>query len=111
MERCIVLTARRYDFKDAESGRRIEGVTLTYLTGEPELQEDYRGQAVMSIPAPSDLWHQLRAIPGVYAIDFRQRPGPKGRPTLQAVGAEFISEADFALFDGFSSDDHVPSVR
>ena len=106
MERCIVLTASRYDFKDDE-GKRIEGVTLTYLTGEPESQPDYRGRAVMSIPAPMDIWHQLAAIPGVYGIDFRQRPGPKGRPTLQAVGAEFIAEADFAMFDGFASDDRV----
>jgi hypothetical protein len=111
MERCIVLTARRYDFKDAETGRRVEGVTLSYMTGDPEAQPDYRGQAVMSIPAPSEIWHQLQAIPGVYGIDFRQRPGPKGRPTLQAVGAEFIAEADFAVFDGFVLDDRVPSVR
>jgi hypothetical protein len=111
MERCIVLTARRYDFKDADTGRRVEGVTLTYLTGDAEAQPDYRGQAVMQIPAPSEIWHQLAAIPGVYAIDFKQRPGPKGRPTLQAVGAEFIAEADFAVFDGFASGDHVPSSR
>jgi hypothetical protein len=111
MERCILLTARRYDFKDAETGRRVEGVTLTYLTGDPEAQADYRGQAVMSIPAPSELWHQLQAIPGVYAIDFRQRPGPKGRPTLQATGAEFLSEVDFGVFDGFGSADRSLSTR
>jgi hypothetical protein len=111
MERCIVLTARRYDFKDAETGRRVEGVTLTYLTGDPESQPDYRGQGVMSIPAPSELWHQLQAIPGVYSVDFRQRPGLKGRPALHAVGAEFIAEADFAVFDGFASDDVLPSAR
>ena len=111
MERCIVLSARRYDFKDAESGRRVEGVTLSYLTGDPDQQTDFKGLAPMSIPAPSEVWHQLRAVPGVYAVDFRQRPGPKGRPTLQAVGAEFIAEADFALFDGFASDDRVPSAR
>ncbi len=102
MERCIVLTARRYDFKD-ESGRRIEGCTLTYVTGDVENQPDYRGRAVMSIPAPTDIWHELQALPGVYAVDFKQRPGPKGRPTLQAVGVQFLAEADFALFDGFSS--------
>jgi hypothetical protein len=111
MERCIVLTARRYDFKDAESGRRVEGVTLTYLTGDAESQPDYRGQAVMSIPAPIELWHELQAIPGVYGIEFKQRPGPKGRPALQAVGAMFLGEADFAVFDGFVSDGRVPSAR
>ena len=111
MERCIVLTARRYDFKDAETGRRVEGVTLTYLTGDVEVQPDYKGQAVMQIPAPSDVWHQLQAIPGVYGVDFKQRPGPKGRPTLQAVGVDFLSPVDFAVFDGFGSDDNVLPAR
>ena len=110
MERCIVLTARRYDFKDDE-GKRIEGVTLTYLTGDAESQPDYRGRAVMSVPAPMEMWHQLTAIPGVYGIDFRQRPGPKGRPVLTAVGADFIADADFDVFDGFATDDRVPSLR
>jgi hypothetical protein len=111
MDRCIVLTARRYDFQDEKTGRRIEGVTLTYLTGEAEEQADYRGQAVMQIPAPADIWHQLPTIPGVYAIDFRQRPGLKGRPTLQAVGAEFLADADFSVFDGFTSRDREVAAR
>ncbi len=103
MERCIVMTARRYDFKDEATGRRIEGVTLTYVTGDVEEQQDYRGRSVMSIPAPADVWHQLQALPGVYGVDFKQRPGPKGRPTLQAVGLQFLSDADFGVFDGFST--------
>jgi hypothetical protein len=111
MDRCIVLTARRYDFEDEKTGRRIEGVTLTYITGEAEEQENSRGQAVMQIPAPADLWHQLPTIPGVYAIDFRQRPGLKGRPTLQAVGVEFLSRVDLDVFDGFGSADRELSTR
>jgi hypothetical protein len=39
----------------------------------------------------------------VYGVDFKQRPGPKGRPTLQAVGLQFLSDADFGVFDGFST--------
>ncbi len=74
MDRCIVMTARRYDFKDEATGRRIEGVTLTYVTGDVEDQQDYRGRAVMSIPAPADVWHDLQALPGVYAVDFKQPP-------------------------------------
>lgn len=104
MERCIVMTARRYDFKDEGTGRRVEGVTLTYVTGDVEEQQDYRGRAVMSISAPGELWDKLKALPGVYAVDFKQRPGPKGRPTLQAVGVQFLGDADFAVFDGFVSD-------
>ncbi len=36
MERCIVMTARRYDFKDEATGRRIEGFTLSYVVGDVE---------------------------------------------------------------------------
>jgi hypothetical protein len=86
---CLILAARRYDFKD-DDGRRIEGVTLTYLTGDVDHEADRRGQSSLSIPAPVDVWHQLQAVPGFYQVDFRQRPGKGGRPALQAVGLEFL---------------------
>jgi hypothetical protein len=90
MQNCLVLGARRYDFQD-ESGRRVSGVTLTYLTGDLEGEADRRGQASLSIAAPPDVWHQLQAVPGIYDIDFRQRPGKGGRPQLQAVGVHFLA--------------------
>jgi hypothetical protein len=92
MQECLILAARWYDFKDDE-GRRVEGVTLTYLTGDIDDAADRRGQVPLSIPAPVDIWHQLQAVPGVYGIDFRQRPGKGGRPTLQAIGLEFLAAA------------------
>lgn len=101
MDRCIVMTARRYDFNDQATGRRVEGVTLTYVTGDIEQQPDYRGYPVLQISAPMGVWPELRALPGVYAVEFRQRPGPKGRPTLQAVNLKFLAGADFEVFDGF----------
>jgi hypothetical protein len=90
MQDCLILAARRYDFKD-EDGRRIEGVTLTYLTGDIDREADRVGQASLSIPAPVAVWHQLQAVPGFYQVDFRQRPGKGGRPALQAVGLEYIA--------------------
>ncbi len=90
MQECLLLSARRYDFKD-DDGRRIEGVTLTYLTGEADQESDRRGFSPLSIPAPVDIWHELQAVPGYYHVNFRQRPGKGGRPTLQAVGLEFIA--------------------
>jgi hypothetical protein len=89
MQECLLLSARRYDFKD-DDGRRIEGVTLTYLTGDVDNEADRRGQSPLSIPAPMDVWHSLQSVPGFYQVDFRQRPGKGGRPTLQAVGVEFL---------------------
>lgn len=90
MERCIILAARRYDFKD-DSGRRVEGVTLNYLTGDPDREPDRRGLSPLTIGAPVEVWHQLQQLPGVYAITFRQRPGQRGRPTLQATAVEYVA--------------------
>lgn len=102
MDRCLVLHARRYDFKDADSGRRIEGITLTYLTGDVEDQLDQRGQVPLQIKAPVELWPALHTVPAVYAIDFRQRPGQRGRPTLQAVGVKFVESVDLGVSDAAS---------
>jgi hypothetical protein len=100
MQDCLILAARRYDFKD-EEGRRIEGVTLTYLTGDVDSEPDRRGQSPLSISAAADIWHSLRAVPGLYHMDFRQRPGKGGRPALQAVGAEFVAAVTLAGSPGF----------
>jgi hypothetical protein len=56
MQECLVLSARRYDFKD-EDGRCIEGVILIYFIGDVDWEADRRGQAALSIPAPVDVWH------------------------------------------------------
>ncbi|HEX2922678.1 MAG TPA: hypothetical protein VHS28_01470 [Chloroflexota bacterium] len=85
----LVLSARAYDFKDESSGRQVQGITLTYADPEPENAGDRRGLNVMTMPASVDIGPQLTQLPGFYDLDFRQRPGPKGRPTLQLVGVQF----------------------
>jgi hypothetical protein len=100
MEKCLLLHARRYDFKDAESGRAVTGVTLTYLqTGGSTPQADQLGEAPLSVPAAIEVWNDLSVVPGFYAIDFRQRPGPRGRPTLQATGLRFLSGVELDTVD------------
>jgi hypothetical protein len=94
MDRCLILTARRYDFKDEATGRQVAGVTLTYLTGDQETEPGRIGQVPLSISAPIGVWNDLGACPGFYDVDFRQRPGKGGKPTLQAVGVSFISAID-----------------
>ncbi len=89
MQDCLILAARRYDFQD-DSGRRVAGVTLSYLTGDVDEETQRRGQAPLSIAAPVELWHQLQDLPGFYGVDFRQRPGKGGRPALQAVAVKFL---------------------
>lgn len=88
METCLVLAARRYDFKD-EAGKQIDGITVTYITDEVQADGDTRGCQPINITAASNCWPDLVRLPAYYDLDFKQRPGPKGRPTLQLVNLQF----------------------
>ena len=95
--RCLVLGARRYDFKD-DDGARVEGVTLHYLTLDSALAgatDDQLGELPMQVSAPPSVFHQLTEVPAFYEVDFRQRPGRGGRPTLQAAGVSYQGAAPF----------------
>lgn len=93
METTILLSARRYDFND-DKGASVKGVTLQYLTGDTENTDTGRGCSVFTITAPFDVWLALKTVPGVYDLDFKQRPGKGGRPTLQCVSANFKAPFD-----------------
>ncbi len=93
METTILLSARRYDFND-DKGKSVQGVTLQYLTGDTETSDNDKGCSVFTITAPYDVWLTLKAVPGVYDLDFKQRPGKGGRPTLQCVAANFKAPFD-----------------
>jgi hypothetical protein len=101
MERCVVLSARRYSFRD-DTGKQVDGVTIHYLTGDVENEPDRRGMEPLTITGPLDLFPTLQTVPGVYEMDFRQRPGPRGRPTLQVTGARFLTGAK-VVADGASN--------
>lgn len=89
MERCLVLSARQYDFKD-DAGKSVEGVTVNYLTLDEPTDGATRGCPPMTISAPSGLWPQMTTLPGYYDLDFRQRPGLKGKPVLMVVAARLV---------------------
>ena len=91
---CLVLGARRYDFKD-DDGAPVKGVTLYYLTGDAEAEENQVGEIPMQVSAPLAVFHQLDQLPAVYDVQFKQRPGRGGRPTLQAVGLSYSGPARF----------------
>ncbi len=95
VQECLVLAARRYDFK-GEDGGRVDGLTLTYVTDEAVDGDDQRGLAVMTTRLPIELFHQLQEVPGYYSIEFQTRPGPKGRPALQAVALAYDEAAVLA---------------
>lgn len=94
--RCLVLGARRYSFSDDE-GKRVEGATVHYLTLDSELggitDHDQVGELPMQVRAPLAVFEDLREAPAYYDLDFRQRPGPRGRPTLQLAGLSYLDAA------------------
>lgn len=94
METCLLLSARRYSF-EGDRGGNVEGVQLTYIvSGSVENTENQRGVAPLTISAPMEVFSKLAAVPGVYDMDFKQRPGKNGRPSLQVVGVTFRQAFD-----------------
>ena len=93
METCVVLGARSYSFEDAQ-GKLVSGVSVTYITGDVENEADRKGAFPLTITGPLQLLAQFPTLPGVYDMDFKQRPGPKGKPTLQVVGATLKGPLD-----------------
>lgn len=89
MEKCLVLSARQYQFKN-DGGEQVEGVTLTYLTLDAPADGSTRGCPPLTINASVQLWPQLDTLPGYYDLDFKQRPGPKGKPVLMVAGVHFL---------------------
>ena len=89
METCLLLSARRYSFRD-DAARQVEGVTLSYLTGEREEGQDRRGLEPLTITGGLEVFSGLQEVPGLYEMGFRQRPGKNGRPTLQVVSVRYV---------------------
>jgi hypothetical protein len=75
----------------------VEGVSLTYLTDNVENTGDRRGCEPLKISAPVEVLPLIQAVPGVYNMDFKQRPGKNGRPTLQVVSLAFVEARDAFL--------------
>lgn len=86
--------ARRYSF-DGEGGGKVEGVTLHYLTDDQEVGQDQKGTIPLQVSAPPSVFHQLQAVPGSYEVDFRQRPGRGGKPTITVAGVDYLGGISF----------------
>lgn len=96
MERCIVLGARSYDFTDKDTGRAVQGVNLTYLVDAAPDAEDRRGFEPLTIGTSQEVFDSLGACPGLYEMDVRQRPGPRGRPALYCTALRLLRPLDLA---------------
>ena len=91
----VVLHVRPYDF-EAEDGRRLQGSTVTYLDLAMKGEEPERGYAPLNLSVEPQVDRQLTAVPGLYDLDFRQRRGKNGKPTLVLAGARLVSAVEFS---------------
>lgn len=96
MERCLVLAARAYSFNDKETGRLVEGTTVTYLSGDVEAAQERRGMEPLTIAGPADVMATIGPLPAVCDMDFRSRPGPKGRPQLVLANIAPVKSVELA---------------
>jgi hypothetical protein len=92
IERVILLYASSYDFvPTAGDGSRLKGLKLQYITDYIEHTENAQGTPIMMATAPLEAKSGLAAVPGVYEVDFRMRPGKDNKPTLTPVSLAFVS--------------------
>ena len=73
----------------------MEGVTLHYLTSDQDGGQDQKGTIPLQVSAPPSVFHQLQEVPGRYEVEFRQRPGRGGKPTLTASGLAYLGGVSF----------------
>lgn len=97
----LVLSAKRFDFKN-DAGEQVTGSSVTYLDveGGSINEPNRRGVEPLTIAAPIEVFQQFDQVPGFYSLDFRQRPGKNGRPTLTLVGVKFDRAFSFSAAGG-----------
>jgi len=92
----LLLAAKRYSFKN-DQGEQVEGTTLHYLDieGGPSNEASRVGFEPLTITAPLEVFESVQEVPALYSLDWRQRPGKNGRPTLSVTGLKWLSTPPF----------------
>lgn len=96
--RAIVLAVTRHAFT-GEDGREVALCKVHYLGDEYD-GKDGRGLGVLNISGGLELWEVFETVPGVYNLEFGQRPGRHGRPVLTLQGAELVESLEGVLSSG-----------
>lgn len=92
----LVLAAKRYNFKN-DQGELVTGSTVQYLDleGGASNEPNRRGFEPLTITSTLEAFDQFSALPGFYDLEFKQRPGKNGRPTLALTSATLERAASF----------------
>lgn len=95
MSAFLVLHVRPFDF-EAEDGRQIRGSSVTYVDLSADEAPGELGRPPLTISATTEVARSFRQVPGVYALDFRQRRGKAGKPVLTLAGGELVKPVELA---------------
>lgn len=86
----LVLCAKGYDFVNRETGEHLSGINVYYLDLlMSDYQDGMKGLAPLKVSCTPRVLEQLTVVPGFYDLNFRQKPGTNGKPTLVLADAKF----------------------
>lgn len=91
----LVLHVRPYDFT-ADDGKQVRGSSVTYLDLGGPSEPGELGHAPLTMSVPDEVARDFREAPALYDLDFRQRRGKGGRPTLTLAGARLVAPVQLA---------------
>lgn len=89
----LILGARRISFQGTNG--YVDVTKVTYIEGEPEYTGEQKGYLPMTVTADVSVFSSI-SEPGIYDVEFRQRPDSKGRPVLTMTNAELIEEVSIS---------------
>lgn len=93
MGKYVVLGVRRYSFRN-EQGQQVEGMRVTYLDALED-STNAKGFSPLTIGCDNSRWNEFSRVPGMYDLDFRQRPDSKGKPVLVLGESRFLQDVAF----------------
>lgn len=85
----LVLCVKNYDFINHETGEHLSGSNVYYLDLlMSDYQEGLKGLAPLKVSCTPRVLEQIKIVPGFYDLNFRQKPGANGKPTLVLADAQ-----------------------
>lgn len=86
----LVLCVKEYDFVNKETGEHLAGTNIYYLDLlMSDYQEGLKGLAPLKVSCTPRTLEKINTVPGFYDLNFRQKPGANGKPTLVLADADF----------------------
>lgn len=99
MSKVIVTGYRTFSFEDEKSGKKLEGVKVSFLGKHKASSTNEYGHLPLQSTVDLSLLDSFKEVPGIYEAESEMVPGKGNKPTLAIIGFEFIKGVDLnALF-------------